>query len=513
MGCVSCHEPSTGGTNGDSLVNLGQVGVTSAGGGFVGKRKAQTNTYASFNEPFFPCNRGGGSAPAGVDRYCGGNFWDGRALGRPFVDGEFAAGILPTPHIDDEIFYNIEGSRAVRYSRFISAISDQAMNPIPSVLEQNMPKDQVCLTVLNSDYAWLYRVAWGVDLNCSNVIAFNGETHLEIAFKRLMFSVGAYQHKPDINSFSSKRDVAIRTELACIDSEFAEYRNFGVCREIMLMRFSNPDKEYGKFPLVMFTDEENLGHDLFYNEAFPPFPGNVPPRPELPVTNCSFCHSDDPDNDDGAELLQTYMDQAYHNIGVPPNPEIISASGTLDAELLNDTTGRHNAGFVRTPTVRNVAKKPSEDFVKAFMHNGFFKSLETVVHFYNTRDTKNGGVKCEAVVPLGTEITEAVALANNCWPESEVVANRTPGILAGNLGMNAAQEAALVAYLKTLTDVYTAEPPALLEPVQTDPVINAFQSMRLYERICELADGGAAPGCLPMEDVAEILGEDNWALE
>jgi len=30
--------------------------------------------------------------------------------------------------------------------------------------------------------------------------------------------------------------------------------------------------------------------------------------------------------------------------------------------------------------------RPTPSFVKAYMHNGYFKSLKEVVHFYNTRD-------------------------------------------------------------------------------------------------------------------------------
>jgi cytochrome c peroxidase len=38
------------------------------------------------------------------------------------------------------------------------------------------------------------------------------------------------------------------------------------------------------------------------------------------------------------------------------------------------------------PTLRNVDKRPSPDFVKAYGHNGYFKSLKQIVHSYNTRD-------------------------------------------------------------------------------------------------------------------------------
>ena len=43
-------------------------------------------------------------------------------------------------------------------------------------------------------------------------------------------------------------------------------------------------------------------------------------------------------------------------------------------------------GMYKTATLRNVDKRPRPDFVKAYMHNGYLKSLKEVVHFYNTRD-------------------------------------------------------------------------------------------------------------------------------
>ncbi|WP_255771664.1 cytochrome-c peroxidase [Microbulbifer guangxiensis] len=500
MGCVTCHEPSAGGTHGDSLVNQGQVGVTSAGFSFVGRRKPQTNAYASFNDPFLPCNRGGPSAPPGVERYCGGNFWDGRALGRPFIEGEFAAGIQSTPHIGEEIFHDITSPRALRYARYISAISDQAMNPIPNVVEQNMPRDQVCLAVARSNYAWLYELAWGVEPNCSTAIATGEERHLDITFKRSMLAVGAYQHSRDINSFTSKRDFALRAELACIDNEFRDYKDPQVCKMVRDLQKTNPEKQYGKFPLVLFTDEENLGHDLFYNVNFA---GITTPNPRnLAVTNCAFCHSDDPANDDGSELLQTYSDQAYHNIGVPPNPELIAASGDPGDLGLIETTGLHRPGFTRSQTLRNVFKKPSEDFVKAYMHNGFFKSLESVVHFYNTRDVKD---VCEDILPAGTVITEAVALANDCWPAPEFPAFKTPGILAGDLNMSPEEEAALVAFMKTLDDMHTAQPPRLLRRGATDPVVTGLSSGQIS--VCE---GEGSGKCKNLTDVIRELGEDSW---
>jgi cytochrome c peroxidase len=96
------------------------------------------------------------------------------------------------------------------------------------------------------------------------------------------------------------------------------------------------------------------------------------------------------------------------------------------------------------PTLRNVDKRPYAEFVKAYGHNGYFKSLEGIVHFYNTRDVKD-------VCP--GPYTEAEALAADCWPAPEVTENvNTVGL--GNLGLTPEEEAAIVAFLKTLSDGY-----------------------------------------------------------
>ena len=88
-----------------------------------------------------------------------------------------------------------------------------------------------------------------------------------------------------------------------------------------------------------------------------------------------------------------------------------------------------NMGKHKVPTLRNVDARPSEDFVKAYMHNGIFKTLEEVVSFYNTRDTGD-------------------------WAPPEVPENMNMDEL-GDLNLTPAEEAALVAFMKTLTDGWT----------------------------------------------------------
>ena len=74
------------------------------------------------------------------------------------------------------------------------------------------------------------------------------------------------------------------------------------------------------------------------------------------------------------------------------------------------------------------------------------KTLAGIVNFYNTRDVK-------PVCP--GDYTEAQALAAKCWPAPEVAANVNTAEL-GNLGLSPAEEAAIVAFLMTLSDGYGA---------------------------------------------------------
>jgi cytochrome c peroxidase len=62
------------------------------------------------------------------------------------------------------------------------------------------------------------------------------------------------------------------------------------------------------------------------------------------------------------------------------------------------------------------------------MHNGVFKSLKEVVHFYNTRDVET-------------------------WPLPEVSQNINTDEL-GDLGLTDEEEDAIVAFMKTLSDGY-----------------------------------------------------------
>jgi cytochrome c peroxidase len=90
------------------------------------------------------------------------------------------------------------------------------------------------------------------------------------------------------------------------------------------------------------------------------------------------------------------------------------------------------------PTLRNVDKRPHAAFVKAYGHNGYFKSLESIVHFYNTRD----------LLPTCGERGQP---GIDCWPAPEIADNINTRQV-GALGLTAREEAAIVAFLRTLSD-------------------------------------------------------------
>ena len=170
---------------------------------------------------------------------------------------------------------------------------------------------------------------------------------------------------------------------------------------------------------------------------------------------CTLCHQS------GRNAV--FTDFTFDNLGIPRNPENpwyampadVNPDGAawVDAGLAGFLLGtadyqalaEENRGKHKVPTLRNVDLRPTGTSVKAYGHNAYFKTLEGLVHFYNTRAVKP---RCPG------PYSEAEALAADCWPEPEYAAtvNRTE---LGNLRLTQAQEEAIVAFLKTLSDGYT----------------------------------------------------------
>jgi hypothetical protein len=112
----------------------------------------------------------------------------------------------------------------------------------------------------------------------------------------------------------------------------------------------------------------------------------------------------------------------------------LSQPSSVDARWL--PLARDNQARFHVPTLRNVDKRPYPTFVKANGHNGYFKSLKSIVHFYNTREVL---ARCRP-----NDRGEGVT----CWPAPESTDNmnttrraarpfRRGGKCAGQLYANA----------------------------------------------------------------------------
>ena len=276
--------------------------------------------------------------------------------------------------------------------------ADQAQGPFLNPLEQALAQPaNVVAGVCGGDYGELFQQVWGDEICDADQVG--------TAYDKIALSIAAFEGSRKSNAFTSKYDYYLKG-------------------------------------MASLSREEKTGLDLFKNKAM-----------------CSNCHVLERGPDRQPPLL---TDFSYDNIGVPRNPEnpfysqnAFNPAGAnwVDPGLGGFLAGRAdykqyatvNQGKQKVPTLRNVDKRPYAGFSKAYTHNGYFKSLKGVVHFYNTRD-----VKSACANPL---TTEAEALAQNCWPVPEV-----PGTVnvqeLGNLHLTDAQENAIVAFLKTLSDGY-----------------------------------------------------------
>jgi cytochrome c peroxidase len=255
---------------------------------------------------------------------------------------------------------------------------EQAQGPFLNPLEMNN-KDawEVVQKVQDADYRELFESVYG-----DSALDVGPKT-AEVAFHRMARAIAAYEASSEVNAFSSKYDAYLAGE-------------------------------------ARLTASERRGLELFEGKA-----------------NCNACHPNRP-GDDGSPPL--FTDYTYDNIGAPRNihnpfykmsPDVnpdgkqyrdLGIGGLLKRPL--------HDGKVKVPTLRNVAKKPDRRFVKAYLHNGVFKSLDDVVHFYNTRD-----VNPEDFDP----------------PDVKDNVNRDE---LGNLGLTEDEEADLIAFLETLSDGY-----------------------------------------------------------
>jgi cytochrome c peroxidase len=292
-------------------------------------------------------------------------------------------------------------------SKLGNPAADQAQGPFLNPVEQGLP-DMACVVyrVSAASYAHIYHDVWGKNIDtisfpsdtdslCTQegiTIPLSDEDRLkvEMEYDNIALSIAAFEDSPTVNRFSSRFD-----------------------------------------EISSLSKQERLGYELFKGKG-----------------KCESCHVSSGRN-------APFTNFAYDNLGVPRNPEnpaLIADPSYVDLGLGGFLKNRGDSaavyepeiGKMKVPTLRNVDKKPYYDAVKAYTHNGYFKTLKGLVHFYNTRDIKS---QCPG------DYTESEALAADCWPAPEVAQNINTTEL-GNLGLTEDEEDAIVAFLQSLSDGY-----------------------------------------------------------
>jgi len=315
--------------------------------------------------------------------FLGGNFWDGRATGEKL--GNPAA--------------------------------DQAQGPFLNPAEQALPDNACVVYFVCVAYAAAFETVWGpgscdiiwpgdVEVQCASEdgsvdLSEDDDAKVEEAYGQIALSIAAYEASSEVNAFSSKYDAYLAG-------------------------------------MAELTAQEKKGMNLFNGKA-----------------KCSKCHTSKAKK--GEPPL--FTDYSFDNLGVPRNPDnpfYHQDANDEGMDWVDEGLGgflefrpewvgeaEENIGAQKVPTLRNVDLRPDSGFVKAYTHNGYFKTLKGIVHFYNTRD-----VKPTCADPF---TPEADAMDQNCWPEPEMPENVNDDEL-GNLKLSDAQEDAIVEFLKTLSD-------------------------------------------------------------
>jgi cytochrome c peroxidase len=425
--CATCHVPQTGFTGPSSALNLVAGPTPGVVPGRADKRKPQSVPYATFSPE-------GPQLVAGT--YLGGEFWDGHArdaadqAGMPFVDPIEMAN---TP----------EG-------------------PFPPHAGGYSPL--VVSKLKGRPYTPLFRKVFGGEV-------FNTSSDRQI-YAMVTTALAKYEASAEVNQFSSKFDASTN---------------------------GTPPMN-----LYQFTPSEENGRKLYFGKA-----------------QCFQCHSSASlgQVSQATQGRETFTMYCYANIGVPKNPanpcyeetncvtnpqgcnplgpDYIDYGLGADPNPAPDGTRFMNAtpgdipqfwGLFKTPSARNVDLRPYPGFVKSYMHNGVFKSLEEVVHFYNKRNiaTNAAGDEVTFVLNLGPppgyqaifpppEVTNNLQNLYGLTPDqaagigllsassNSAASNQILALFngqVGNLQLTAQEETDLVNFLKTLTDGYIQPQPA-----------------------------------------------------
>ncbi|MEJ2513495.1 MAG: cytochrome c peroxidase [Anaerolineales bacterium] len=312
--------------------------------------------------------------------WIGGQFWDSRATGDDLGD----------------------------------PLADQALGPFLNPVEMaNTRKTQVIAYVAASDYADLFEIVWGA----------GSLADIEMAYDQVALSIAAFERTALFGQFSSKYDYYLQQCLTKGGTPDDCAKGIG--------------KTAAKAGKKIFTKEEWYGLQLFMGEN-----NNNGILEKGEGAMCAACHVADWTNaaDYGLPVISpawasgmvppVFTDFTYDNLGVPKNEEFPLTGAPVDLGLGPIVGDPDENGKFKVMTLRNIG------LTAPYGHNGFFKTLKEITHFYNTRDVP-GSLKKGADWPA---------------PEYPYTVNTNE---LGNLGLSDADEDALVEFMKTLSDGWT----------------------------------------------------------
>ena len=297
--------------------------------------------------------------------------------------------------------------------------AEQARGPFLAGKEHNFNTEtgrrDLLLVIKNGSYYPLYKKVYGAGLDGISVSTDPASPMVITHYNNVAFAIAAYEGSSDVNQFSSKYDDVMRKT-------------------------------------AKFTPEEAEGYRIIQSSQ---------------VDNCgsSGCHKE---KENGVAL---FTDFGYENIGLPWKDAYRSEDGLKRGDVdqglyatiisnpnknnLNMAAAREHIGTFKTPTLRNVARGENSNGAgkgKRFMHNGIFRTLEEVIHFYNTRSVPGEGWNTKTN-------TAAKGEGWRPWGTPEYAATMADNDEVGKLGLSARQEKAIVVFLRTLSDTRDVLPP------------------------------------------------------
>ncbi len=408
--CISCHDPSTGFTFPDSSMNKATGMARGAIQGRYGNRKPPSIAYAPFMKTGIP------HYDKVAIAWVGGLFWDGRA------------------------------KNAFEQVRFPFFNANEMNNQIHNVGQP----DLVATKVKSGLLVALFKKAFGPSVYTLS----SGQL-----FEKVSEAIVAYETSPEVSPFNSKYDAYLEGKAQLTPEELLGLR----------LTTGTLTGRPGGFPfrksahcMDCHGNSTNLtsAPDLWTNSCYANL--GVPRNDASPY----FTMTDQQHNPDGYNALgKDYIDMGlagfiYPHYGWSPR----KPHGPDPLQLI---------GTFKAPTLRNVDKRPNPGFVKSYMHNGYFKSLKDVVHFYNSRNLTDvrgelidytkpnpyGALKGKPLFPP-PEYLDANTLINPTGLSALRAPSSTNRVMdpdamqIGNLRLSERDENAIVAFLKCLSDGY-----------------------------------------------------------